>query len=139
MGRCPGRDLDDAAGRIASEQRALRTLEHRDLRDIDELAQAIALLRQIDAVDVKGDGIFDHIARGADPADKGLCGPRRRTNVQARDDRIQLHGGIDAAGDHRVAGHRCYRDRDALQILASLLGRYDNFLQPAVTLRRFLR
>src|SRR6202011_1980098 len=57
--RIHGEHLDQAAGGVASEQSALRTLRHLDLRDVVERERREAGGTVIDAIDIQRHRILD--------------------------------------------------------------------------------
>src|SRR3954465_9891671 len=71
--RVAGNDLDDAARRVAPEQRPLRPVQDLDALNAAEVQQSANRRGEVDAVDVGGDAIFD-AQRGslADPSKEGL-------------------------------------------------------------------
>ena len=133
------RDLDHTSGGVAAEQGALRTFQHRDLFNIDELAQTIALLRQIYAVDVQRDRVFHDIAGRADPANERLNGARRGPDVESRRNGVQLEGAVDPAGGNFLTRCGGDRNRHLLQILGAFLCGYDDFVEAGGVFHRRAR
>ena len=118
----PGGDLDDAAGRVAAEQGALRPLEHGHLLDVGQLLVALVLVGQVDAVDIERDRILDDVARRADAADRGLehaaaGGP----GVEPGSDRAQRGQTGDARLRQLLAVDGGDDDRHPLQVLRATL------------------
>ncbi len=56
-------DVDGAGGRVLAVQRALRTAQHFDLLDIEEVERRRGAARVVDLVDVEADALLDAVVR----------------------------------------------------------------------------
>ena len=126
--------VDRAAGRVLSGQRALRTAQHLDRRDVEERLADELLVRNQLAVDVVGDARAGsrRRLRDADAADVHEGRAVDDVDGDRRGDVLDVGEIGDAPAVEFLAGqHRC-RDRHVLEVLLAALGRHDDFLEDVV-------
>ncbi len=126
-----GDDVDHAGARVLAEQRALRTTQHFDPVDVNQVAERLAGATVDHAVDDGGDRWLarDREGRGADPAQEQRLVDRRArlAKVERRHEILrafEVH--CPLRGDLRARDDR-HRDRHVLKTLGALLRRDDDF------------
>ena len=126
-----GAEVDHARGRVAAEQGALRTAQHFDLRQIEELAfeQAGEELRRVVHVD-RGRAVAGHAgAKVTDAADGEAGGGEVRLgegDVGQR--KLQVERVADLLLGQVLGREGADRDRHRLQALRLALSGHDDFL-----------
>ena len=90
--------MDQAAGRVAAEQRALRALEHFDPLDIVEVVDGLREVGKVDAVDIDRIAAFlaDRRIGRAHAADEDQPARAGARELHARDHLRQIPRGVDA-------------------------------------------
>src|SRR5690606_27981087 len=127
-------ELDRAADRVTAGQRALRTAQHLDAIEVEQIEQRARQRRVVDVVDVDTDARLERVVevRLTDAANES---DHRRTDTRARGfqrDVRRLRGNLEyvrlTARLHHRGGDRGDRDRRILNVGLAELGRDDDFL-----------
>ena len=138
-GRLAGGDVDRAGGGVLAEERPLRSAQHLDPIDVEEVEGRRGRPRVEDAVDVQPDAGLDPVVgepeRRAKPADVDRRVARvGRIELDRGDQFLQpVHVERSGVGD-KIAAHDRDRDRHLLRNLFDASRRHDDVL--AETRRR---
>ena len=107
--------VDGASGRVLAKQRALRSAQHLDPLDVQQIERGRGGAREVDAVDVQADALLDAVVGQAERRPDATDVDRRIARVG----RVELHGRqqflepvdveVTGIGHERAADHR---DRD---------------------------
>ncbi len=131
--RPAARDVDRACRRVLAEERALRSAQHFDLRDVEEVERRSGRARVEHAVDVETDARLDAVVGQAERRAHAADGHRRvarvgRVELDGRDQLLHaIH--VEGAGTlHELATQHRHGDRHFLNGLLDATGRHDHTL-----------
>ena len=133
-------EIDLATGGIAAIQGALRTAQHFNAIDVEQLALGLDGQRERDAVQAHahGRGVIGGVVDEADTSQTKLrlTAAKRRLHLQAGNRVLQIVDIADGLCRQTLAGEHRHGDTDVLcRFLAPLRG-HDDFLQCAVVVRQ---
>ena len=137
VGRRPGLDIDGAADRVATIQRALRALEHLDPLDVEQVHPELLLVILRHAVDHHRHRRIGIVDLG-DPAqhDEGIPIGEGIIEGHIRGQVDERLGAVDAHRFDLLVAERLHRHRDILQALEPALGADDDGLDPVDAVAR---
>jgi hypothetical protein len=126
--------VDDAAGGIAPEQRALRAAQHLDALDVEELQGQATHRRLVDVIHIDGHRVFlcigEVIQTDAAQEEIDLAGfALRHRVIEVRRHLRDVNGVGKAHVADLLGAEGRDRDTDLLQVLFTALGGYHHLLE----------
>jgi hypothetical protein len=135
VGRLGRGEQQGARGRVLPEQGPLRTAQHLEVVDVEEVLERRRRARAVDPVDEDADRSFEAAAvprrpQAADDDVRGGGGDIGRAEGDRRTDRLDVGDVVDPRLRQHIRARRGDGDRHVLQVLAAALRGDDDVAQP---------